>query len=113
MQSNAGIGLELEFILFSFFVMAPSIAAAIGYAAWKGKPKSFDREIYWTAFIATGAVAGVLIVYALRIQVDSGTWRHLLQFTCLGLGAILFGVSLGFGVGIFTRRGDSLAKLPE
>ena len=25
----------------SFFILSPSIAAAIGYAAWKGRPKSF------------------------------------------------------------------------
>jgi hypothetical protein len=44
------VGVELGFVLFTFFAVAPSIAAAIGYAAWKGRPKSFDREMYWTVF---------------------------------------------------------------
>ena len=97
--------MELGFILFAFFAIAPSVAAAIGYAAWKGKPKSFDREMYWTAFVSTGAVAGLIIVYAQR---NGGTWPRLAQLACLGLGALLFGVALGFGVGIFTRRSSSL-----
>ena len=40
------------FLIFTFFVAVPSIAAVIGYAAWKGKPKNFNREMYWTAFAA-------------------------------------------------------------
>src|SRR5215831_1186057 len=97
------VWVELVFVVFSFLVVAPAIAAAIGYAARKGKPKSFDREMYWTAFVATGVVAIIFIVYALRMPTDDVTWRHLLQLTVLGLGAVLFGVSLGFGVGIFVR----------
>jgi hypothetical protein len=112
MESNAGVWVELGFILFAFFVLAPSIAAAIGYAAWKGWPKSFDREMYWTVFVASGAVAGLVIVYALRIRPVGGAWLHLVQLTCLGLGALLFGVALGFGVGIFTRRRNSLTQGP-
>lgn len=51
-----------------FFVIAPSIAVAIAYAAWRGKPKSFDREMYWTVFVATCAVAAVIIVYSLACK---------------------------------------------
>jgi hypothetical protein len=112
MESNAGVWVELRFILFAFFVLAPSIAAAIGYAAWKGWPKSFDREMYWTVFVASGVVAGLVIVFALRIRAVGEAWLHLVQLTCLGLGALLFGVALGFGVGIFTRRRNSLTQGP-
>lgn len=112
MESNAGVGVELGFILFTFAVLIPSIATAIGYAAWKGWPNSFDREMYWTAFAASGAVAGLVIVYALRIRAVGGTWLHLVQLACLGLGLLLFAVSFGFGVGIFTRRRNSLTQGP-
>lgn len=112
MESNARVWVELGFILFTFFVLAPSIATAIGYAAWKGWPKSFDREMYWTAFVALSAVAGLVIVYASRIKAVGGIWLHLVQLACLGLGALVFGVALGFGVGIFTRRRDSLTQGP-
>src|SRR6516162_8907577 len=104
------VWVELVFVVFSFFVVALAIAATIGYAARKGKPKSFDREMYWTTFVATGVVAGIISVYALRMPTDDVMWRHLLQLAILGLGAVLFGVSLGFGVGIFMRRHDSLPK---
>jgi len=30
----------------------PAIAAGIAYAAWKGRPKSFDRDNYVLGFIA-------------------------------------------------------------
>jgi len=96
---------ELGFILFTFFVIAPTIAATIAYAAWKGKPKGFDRDMYWTAFVSTAAVAGFILVYAQR---NGGTWPRAVQLACLVLGALLFGVALGFGVGIFARRRSSL-----
>jgi hypothetical protein len=91
--------------MFAFFVIAPAIAATVGYFAWKRKPKNFDREMYWTAFVSTGAVAGFVIVYA---QHHSETWPRAVQLACLGLGAVLIGVALGFGLGIFTRRRSSL-----
>jgi hypothetical protein len=31
--------IEVALLLFAFVVVVPSIAAAIGYAAWKGKPR--------------------------------------------------------------------------
>jgi hypothetical protein len=54
MYSKTAIWLEAALLLFTFFVIVPSIAAAIGYAAWKGKPKNFSREMYWTAFAVAG-----------------------------------------------------------
>jgi hypothetical protein len=34
------IWLEAALFLHAFFVVAPTIAAVIGYAAWRGKPKN-------------------------------------------------------------------------
>jgi len=105
MHTSVGVWVELGFILFTFFVIAPAIAATIAYAAWKGKPKGFDRDMYWTAFVSTGAVAGFILVYAQR---NGGTWPRAVRLACLVLGALLFGVAFGFGVGIFARRRSSL-----
>jgi hypothetical protein len=80
MHTSVGTQVELGFNLFVFFVLAPCVAATIGYAAWKGKPKSFDREMYWTTFVSTAAVAGLIIVYALR---HGGTWPRLAQLPAL------------------------------
>jgi hypothetical protein len=107
MHTSVGAWVETGFILFSFFVIAPSIAATIGYAAWNGKPKSFDREMYWTAFVFSGAVAGLIFVYTQR---NGATWPLLVRVACFEIAALLFGVALGFGVGILTRRSSSLPE---
>jgi hypothetical protein len=51
MASNAGVWLELVFLLLTFFAVAPS-------------PQSFDRETHWMAFVAT--VAGIFRTLAAR-----------------------------------------------
>jgi hypothetical protein len=48
-------------LLFALFVGAPSISAVIGYAAWKGKPTTFDRERYGLSAF-TGGAAGVFLM---------------------------------------------------
>jgi hypothetical protein len=111
MDSRAGLWIVDGLLLFTLFVVIPLIAAAIGYAAWKGKPKRFDREMYWMSFIASGAVGGFLMVYAQRMQTDVRTWQYLLQLACFGFGALLFGVSVDCAVGIFTYRRSSLSGL--
>jgi hypothetical protein len=104
MSTTTGVWAEAGFILFTLFVVAPAIAAAIGYAAWKGQPKSLDSEMYWTVFVSTGAVATIIIVCALHLHTGGSASLHLVSLAGLVLGALIFGVSLGFGVGIFTRR---------
>jgi hypothetical protein len=98
--SKAGLWLEAGLFLLTFFVVVPSIAATIGYAAWKGKPKNFSREMYWTVFAAAGAVSVFLMVYAQRMDADVRTWRYPVQIACFGLGALVSGslvvVALGF-----------------
>ena len=105
MRTSVSVWIELGFIRFTFFVIAPCIAAMIGYAAWKGKPKSFNREMYWTVFVSSGAAAGFIVVL---VQRYGKTWPGPVQLACLVLSALLVGVSLGFGVGIFTRRRGAL-----
>jgi hypothetical protein len=91
-------------LLFTFFVIDPLIAAAIGYAAWKGEPKNFDREMYWIAFAAAVIVSGFLMVFAQRMHADVRTWQYPIQVACFCLGALLFGVGGGCMIGIFTYR---------
>ena len=70
MHSEAGLWVEAGLLIFTFFVVVPSIAAVIGYAAWKGKPKNFSREMYWTVFAAAVATSLFLMVFAQRMQAD-------------------------------------------
>jgi hypothetical protein len=113
MESKTGLWLEAGLLLLTFFAVVPLIAAAIGYAAWKGKPKNFSREMYWTAFAAAGAASLFLMVYAQRMHADVRTWQYLLQIACFGLGALLFAVAGGCLVGIFTYRRNPLTQGPR
>lgn len=70
MHSNTGLWVEAAFLIFNFFVLVPSIAATIGYAAWKGKSKNFGRKMYWTAFAAATGVSLFLMVLAQRMNAD-------------------------------------------
>jgi hypothetical protein len=100
-------------LLLILFGGAPSIAAVVAYAARKGKPKNFDREKYWTAFIAIGAVSAFVILFALRMRAEVGTWQYLFQCVSFSLGPILFGMSMGCGVGIFTYRRRPCTETPS
>jgi hypothetical protein len=100
MDTRVGLWIEGGLLLFTFFVVVPSIAATIGYAAWKGKPKSFNRETYGMAFVTAGAVSVFLMVYGQKMQADVRTWQYLLQL-------VLFGIAGGCGVGVFTYRRSS------
>jgi hypothetical protein len=112
-QSDIRAVAQSVFVVFAFFVMAPTVAAVTGYRASRGKPKNFNRETYWTAFVAIGAVAVIVIRYAVRMETGDDLPWNLLRLVGLLLGALLFGVSLGFGAGIFTRKSDSLPKGPS
>lgn len=87
--------------LVGFFVVVPAVAVAIGRAAWVGKPKNWDRSMYWTGFVASGVASGFLLVYAQGMQADVRTWRYLMQMVFFGLGVLLFGLAAGCVVGIF------------
>jgi len=95
-QSDIRALAEAAFVVLSFFVMAPAVAAVIGYRASKGIPKSFNGAMYWTSFVAIGAVAATVIRYAVRMEARDDPWWNLLRFTILGLGATPpEGISLG------------------
>jgi uncharacterized membrane protein len=104
MYSKSGLWLDAVLPVLAFFVAVPSIAAAIGYAAWKGRPQNFSRGMYWTAFVAAIAVSLFLMVYAQRMHADVRTWQYLVQLAYFGLGVLLFGVAGGCMIGIFTYR---------
>ena len=112
MHSDTGLWVEAGLLLFTFFVVVPSIAAAIGYAAWKGKPENFDRTMYWTAFAAATGVSLFLLVFAQRMHADVRTWQYLVQVACFGSGALLFGVAGGCMIGIFTYRRSAGTEEP-
>lgn len=107
MHSQAALWIVDGFLLFTVFLGAPAIAAAIGYAARKGKPKTFSRDTFALAFVATMMVSGFLMVYAQRMHADVRTRQYVLQLACFELGALLFGIAGGCGVGIFTYRPKS------
>jgi hypothetical protein len=91
-------------LLFALFVGAPTISAAIAYAAWKGKPNSFNRERYGMSAITSGAAGIFLMVCAQRMQADVRRPQYFFQLAGFALGAVLLGIAGGCVVGIFTHR---------
>jgi hypothetical protein len=91
-------------VLFALFVGAPSIAAVIGHAAWKGKPNSFDRERYGLSAVASGAAGAFLMTHAQLMRSDVKTPQYFLQLACFALAVVLLGVAGGCAVGIFVYR---------
>src|ERR1700693_1929125 len=109
-HSNLGLWIESGIFSIAFLLLVPSIAVLIGCGAWKGKPKNFSREMYWTLLVSVGAASCVLLAYAIRMDADVRTWQHLLQLASIGLGALLLGIAGGCGVGIFTYRRGSFPE---
>jgi hypothetical protein len=97
---------------FTFLVAMPSVTAAIAYAAWHGKPKNFDRSMFFTAFASAGAASLLMIVYAQRMQADVRTWQYAIQVALFVLGLLLFAVAGGCGLGIFLTKRGSIPKDP-
>ena len=95
-------------VLLTLFVVDTAICAALGYAAWKGKPKGFDRSLYALGFLLTIIAGPLLMVYAQRMQADVRTLQFAWQAVCFEIGALLFGVAEGCVAGvIFYRRRHS------
>jgi len=90
--------------LIVMFLSIPCIAAVIGYAAWNGKPKSFDRHSYVLGFVATMLVSIIFLSFATSMHADIRTWHYAVEIACFTLGAITFGVSSGLMIGIFVYR---------
>lgn len=104
---------SFSFTIFVLLIMSagiPAIAATIAYAAWRGKPKTFDREMYWTSF-AAGVIASALVFVLAQKLNSNGLTGHLVPAICLLLALLLFAVSMGCGIAIFTwRRPDPPAS---
>jgi multisubunit Na+/H+ antiporter MnhG subunit len=107
------ITIELVLLFLAFFVLVPLIAALIGYAAWKGKPRNWDRSMYWTSFVASSAASGFLMVYAQRMRADIRNWQHLIQLVLFYVGVVLLGVAGGCMVGIFMYRRGVPSRMPS
>jgi hypothetical protein len=92
----------LMYEIFYGFVFAFMICAAalIATLARKGVPKTFDREMYWTCFAASGLGAVLLIVAAQRIN-GSGAVSWWVPTLVGSVGLLLLGVSTGCFAGIF------------
>jgi hypothetical protein len=102
--ANVRMWLSHAFLLFGLIVVVPSIAAAIGHAAWNGKPKNFGRDMYWTVFIVACAATVFLGGYAQRMYPDVRTWLYLAQTVLMGLAELFFGIAAGCMVAIFVYR---------
>src|ERR1700678_3426635 len=90
------------FIVLILLVATPTIAAASGYGAYRGRFKTFSRETFWTASMLTGLLAGLLIVLSIRIHPDVRTWLYGAQAIGFVSGAIGLGISSGFVIAICT-----------
>ena len=102
-------------MLYGFlFTLVCAVAAVIAILASQGIPKTFDREMYWTCFAASGIAAVILILAAQRVA-RAATSR--IVPTLLGdLGLFLLGVSIGCGVGTFgfkKHESEALAQSVE
>jgi hypothetical protein len=93
-----------------FFVGIPAIAGVIAYAASKGLPENFSREMYWTAFVSACVAAALLFVGAQRFDLE-GLWHVLAHYVCAILSLLAFGIAMGCGVAIFTHRGRAFSQL--
>lgn len=93
----------LALVLLCMSIGIPLIAVAIAYAASKGKPKTFDREMYWTSFAAAGIASALMFVLAQKLM-SKASASDLLGTACLIASLLLLGVSMGCGIGIFTWR---------
>jgi hypothetical protein len=86
--------------LLTFFVVGPVLAIAIGYAAWRGKPKDFNPKRYGIVCVTSGATAVLLIVFAKWMNADVRTAQYFLQLSCVLLSGLLFGVFMGCGFSV-------------
>lgn len=81
----------------TLFVVGPVIAIAIVYAAWRGKPQSFNSERFGLICVASGVAAVLMLVCAKRINADVREAQYFFQLACMLLSGLLFGVSMGCG----------------
>ena len=100
---------SLSLLLFACVVI---IAAGIAYAAWKGWPKNFSREMYWTVAMAALITCCFLLLGAREIEF-TGRWQICAHYICFVLGVLLSGVSIGSLAAALTYRGPTFSKLNQ
>jgi hypothetical protein len=89
--------------LLIFFVVRPVLAIAIAFAAWRGKPQNVNTERYGMVCVASGVIASLLFGFAKWMNDDVRTAQYFLQFACVLLSGLLFGVFMGCGFSVLLR----------
>jgi hypothetical protein len=95
----------LDAIFFlGMFIGVPAMAGAIGYAAWKGKPKTLSRDFYITMFLFGVIFTNALYFYGRSLDADVRTWLFLGQSFLTFLLILVLGVTFGCFIGFFAYR---------
>ena len=94
------------------FALVSAVATVIAILASRGIPKTFDREMFWTCFAASGFGSAILILAAQRVA-RSGAGPRLVPTLLGDAGLFLFGVSLGCGAGIFVFKKRAESEDPK
>ena len=99
----------------TFFVLAPLITVAIGYAAWRGKFPTVNLGQYVIACVASGITGLVLVCFAKWLNADVRTAQYLVQVACFLIGFLLLGVSTGCFVPVLLHlwRWHRLTRLTD
>ncbi len=89
--------------LLTFFVVAPILAIAIAYSAWRRRPHFPER--HGVVCVASGLAALLLFGFAKWMNADVRTAQYFLQLACVLLSGLLFGVFMGCGFSVLLRLG--------
>lgn len=90
--------------LLALLVIPPLVGAVIGYAAWKGKPTDFGRDMYWMCSVIACLATVSIGVYLQRMDADMRTSRYPLQLVLFGLDVLCAGIAFGCLIGAFAYR---------
>jgi hypothetical protein len=71
--------------------------------AGKGVPKTFEREMYWTCFAASGMGAWILIAAAQRVA-RAGATPRIISTLLIDIGLFLVGMAIGCGAGVIVFK---------
>jgi hypothetical protein len=83
--------------LLTIFVVAPAIAMAIAYSAWREEPQKLNPERYGIVCVSSGVTASLLLGFAKWMNADVRTAQYFLQLACVLVSGLLFGVCMGYG----------------
>ncbi len=89
--------------LLTFFVIGPALGIVVAYAAWRGKPRSFNRETYGVLCIGSGVACLLLVWIAKWIDADVRNPQYFVQLASVLLSFLLLGVSMGCGFALLLR----------